>query len=340
MYQSGEVDHLVATDAIGMGLNMDLGHVAFAQLHKFDGRHDRRLTAAEIGRSPAVPVRHMADGTFGTTNGSGPSGRPHLSRRRIAQLFVYAAQAAALAQRRPIDFTSLEALNASLYADPPAPGLIKVRDALDDRKPRHVGPARTTSAPGRAGPAGVRLLWQSAISRYFRRTLTDAHLQLLTTVFRHLTDDPACCRPDWVGSMIARLDRMDGDIDTLVGPDRHVRTWTYLSHRVGWFDDPLHWQGGRGGRGPAVGCAARAADAEIRRPADGRALLKSLRERASSPRDRPGGDVVVERPFGRHARGLRLHARGERARDRAHALFAGAARRAVAGNSTGWRPSW
>jgi ATP-dependent RNA helicase SUPV3L1/SUV3 len=156
MYQSGEVDHLVATDAIGMGLNMDLAHVAFAQLHKFDGNDTRRLTAPEIGQIAGRAGRHMADGTFGTTNGAGA-----LDERIVEAVEAHRYMPIKRLRWRnsDLDFTSLEDLAASLDADPSVPGLVKVRDALDDRSLAIL--SRRDEIRDRArGPAGVRLLWQ------------------------------------------------------------------------------------------------------------------------------------------------------------------------------------
>ncbi len=325
LYQSGEVDHLVATDAIGMGLNMDLGHVAFAQLQKFDGHDTRRLSAAEIGQIAGRAGRHMSDGTFGTTNGAGA-----LDERVVEA--VEAHQFMPLKRLRwrnsRLDFSSLEALAESLDADPGAPGLIKVRDALDDRSLGILG-RREDIRERTRGPAAVRLLWQVCQIPDFRKTLTDAHLHMLATVFKHLTDDAAVLPGPWVGSMIARLDRMDGDIDTLVSRIAHVRTWTYLSHRQQWFDDPLHWQG------LARAVEDRLSDALHERLTqkfvDRRtaALLKSLRERGElSAEIEPGGEVVVDgHPVGTlDGFAFTLGASGLAAE---HRLFAGAARRAV-----------
>lgn len=331
MYQSGEVDHLVATDAIGMGLNMDLGHVAFAQLQKFDGQETRRLTAPEIGQIAGRAGRHMADGTFGTTNGCGALDE------RIVEA-VEAHQFLPLKKLRwrnsDLDFRSLEDLAESLDADPPAKGLIKVRDALDDRSLAILG--RRDDIRDRArGRAGVSLLWQVCQIPDFRKTLTDAHVHLLITVFKHLTDDAAVLPSSWVGAMIARLDRTDGDIDTLVSRIAHVRTWTYLSHRREWFDDPLHWQ-----------ALARAVEDRLsdalherltqkfvdRRTA---ALLRSLRERGELAAEiDAAGDVLVDgHPVGAlegfvFTLGAQTLQGGELATE--NRLFAGAARRAVA----------
>ncbi len=238
MYQAGEVDHLVATDAIGMGLNMDLGHVAFASVRKFDGREDRRLAAPEVAQIAGRAGRHMANGTFGTTNGCEP-----LDDRLIEAVEGHSFPPLKALRWRSsdLDFRSLDALQHTLEAPPPASGLIRTRDALDDRSLAML--ARREAVRARADSRErVRLLWQVCQIPDFRKTLTDAHLHLLANVYHHLTSGRGQLPNDWVGRMIARLDRVDGDIDTLVTRIAHVRTWTYLSHRDDWLDDPRHWQ--------------------------------------------------------------------------------------------------
>jgi ATP-dependent RNA helicase SUPV3L1/SUV3 len=238
MYQAGEVEHLVATDAIGMGLNMDLGHVAFAELRKFDGRSDRRLTAPEIAQIAGRAGRHMADGTFGTTNGA-----PVLDDQLVHAVegHVFPALKALRWRSSDLDFGSLESLAASLDARPPARCLVKVRDALDDRCLGLLG--RRPEIRERADrPERIRLLWQVCQIPDFNKTLSDAHLQMLAVIYGHLTAGPGRLPTDWVARMIARLDDTEGDVDALVGRIAHVRTWTYLTHRTGWLEDAPHWQ--------------------------------------------------------------------------------------------------
>jgi ATP-dependent RNA helicase SUPV3L1/SUV3 len=239
MYQAGEVEHLVATDAIGMGLNMDLAHVAFASLRKFDGRQERGLSPAELAQIAGRAGRHMADGTFGTTNGA-----PALDESIVEAIETHGFPVLKALRWRnsALDFRSLEHLAASLDEPPPAPCLIKVRDALDDRSLALLG-ARPEIRARAEGAERVRLLWQVCQIPDFRKTLTDAHLHLLATVYGHLTTGSGLLPTDWVAAMLARLDRVDGDVDALVGRIAHVRTWTYLSHRTRWLADPEHWQG-------------------------------------------------------------------------------------------------
>ena len=238
LYQAGEVDHLVATDAIGMGLNMDVAHVAFARLAKFDGREARRLHAHEIAQIAGRAGRHMANGTFGTTEGCEP-----LDERTVEAVESHSFPPLKAIRWRStdLDFTSLEALAASLEAPPPADCLVRVKDALDHRSLLLL--ARRPEIAARADrPERVRLLWQVCQIPDFRKTLDDAHLHLLATVFEHLTSGRGLLPTDWFAGMVARLERTDGDIDTLVQRIAHVRTLTYLSHRTDWLAEANHFQ--------------------------------------------------------------------------------------------------
>ena len=239
MYQAGEVEHLVATDAIGMGLNMDVAHVAFAELSKFDGIEHRRLRAPEMAQIAGRAGRHMANGTFGATNGCEP-----FESREIEAIEQHGFPPLKTLRWRnsELDFRGIDALAASLDRQPDQDCLIRVRDAIDHRSLIFLSRRDEVRATA-DGEERVRLLWQVCQIPDFRKTLTDAHLHLLATVYGHLTGPQGVLPNDWVGAMIAQLERFDGDIDALVTRIAHVRTWTYMSHRASWLRDPAHWQG-------------------------------------------------------------------------------------------------
>ena len=238
LFQAGEVDYLVATDAIGMGLNMDLDHVAFARLNKFDGRAPRPLAPAEIAQIAGRAGRHMNDGTFGTTADLGPldpalvtaveehhfDPLPHLYWRN-----------------RRLDFGSPAALLRSLEARPEQRGLVAMREADDHRALRAL--ARLPDIAARASnPAQVRLLWEVCQIPDFRKVMSDTHARLLAQLYRHLASAVARLPADWVADQMTRLDRNDGDIDTLMTRIAHIRTWTYISHRPDWVAGAAQWQ--------------------------------------------------------------------------------------------------
>ncbi|MBM3559492.1 MAG: hypothetical protein FJX53_06405, partial [Alphaproteobacteria bacterium] len=238
MYEAGEVDYLVATDAIGMGLNMAIDHVAFAALAKFDGRNVRRLAPAEMAQIAGRAGRSMNDGTFGPT-GTVPAFEPHLieaiEQHRFETLKRLYWRSAAL------DFASTEALVASLEVPPPSDVLRRAGEGSD-----HLALVAALADPAVRPlvdrPAAVRLLWDACQIPDFRKDFSDGHPRLVARVFGHLARDGRIPE-DWIASSLDRLDLTDGDIDTLVGRIAHVRTWTYVSHRAGWFDDAVGWQG-------------------------------------------------------------------------------------------------
>ncbi|BBK38840.1 hypothetical protein STAQ_39180 [Allostella sp. ATCC 35155] len=238
MYQAGEVDYLVATDAIGMGLNMDVDHVAFARLAKFDGKAPRRLSAAEIGQIAGRAGRHMSDGTFGTTADLGPM-EPEIV--EAVENHRFDPVTGVFWRNARLDMRSLDRLVASLEQRPPSALLVRARAADDEqalaalrRIPDLAQRART--------PDGVRRLWEVCQVPDFRKTMSDAHTRMLAQIYRHLTSGTGRLPEDWVAGHLARMDRGDGDIDTLVARIAHVRTWTYITHRGDWIRDAAHWQ--------------------------------------------------------------------------------------------------
>ncbi len=238
LYQAGEVEYLVATDAIGMGLNMDVDHVAFAALRKFDGRVPRALDAAEVAQIAGRAGRHMNDGTFGTT-----ADLPGIDDDIVAAVEEHSFPPLKRLQWRNADlrFTSVEALLASLSRLPDDPGLARARDADDQLVLQAL--ARDDAVLALANhPERVRLLWEVCQVPDFRKILADHHSRLLGTIFRHLTARPGRLPADWLEGQVRRLDRTDGDVDTLTTRIAHVRTWTYISHRVDWVADAPAWQ--------------------------------------------------------------------------------------------------
>ena len=239
LYQSGEVDFLIATDAIGMGINMDVDHVAFSARDKFDGITVRPLRPEEIGQIAGRAGRYMNDGTFGVTGDADP-----FDAELVEQVENHRYDPVKVLQWRnsALDFSSLESLLASLDAPPPARGLVKARPASDhftlqtltrDEEIRALTPA----------PAALRLLWQACQLPDFRKLTPDEHSRLVGQIFRHLISEDGVLPEDWLARQIARLDVVDGDVDTLSGRIAQIRTWTYAAHKQGWTRDPAHWQG-------------------------------------------------------------------------------------------------
>ncbi len=238
MFQAGEVDYLVATDAIGMGLNMDLDHVAFARTGKFDGRGPRRLTAAEIAQIAGRAGRHMSDGTFGTTADQGPLD-PELVEAVEAHRFDPLTRLNWRNVR--LRFESVDALLRSLDERPTVPGLVQAREADDHRALQALARNREVAELARHRGA-VRLLWEVCQIPDFRKVMSDTHTRLLAHIFSHLAGPEERLPTVWIAGQMANLDRVDGDIDSLMSRIAHVRTWTYITHRGDWVDGATAWQ--------------------------------------------------------------------------------------------------
>ncbi len=239
LFQSGEVDFLVATDAIGMGLNMDVDHVAFAGLRKFDGRRTRWLHAQEIGQIAGRAGRYRKDGTFGVTGDA-----PDLEADVIAAVegHVFPPLAAAEWRNARLDFQSLQGLMRSLAAPPPTPGLKLSEESQDETTLRQLAVDETVVRRCR-DRANLMRLWEACQTPDFRKATQDEHTRLIGGMFVHLTQGNRRLPEDWMQSQFASLDRDDGDIDALSARLARVRTLAYVANRGDWLADPQGWQG-------------------------------------------------------------------------------------------------
>ena len=237
LYQDGEVDYLVATDAIGMGLNMDVNHVAFAGLGKFDGHRPRRLAPAEIAQIAGRAGRGMRDGTFGTT-----AACPELPEAVAAAVESHEFEPlAALSWRNnKLDFTSLTSLLDSLQAPPGRPGLVRGNDATD-----FVTLAALAQDPEVRAladrPGRIRLLWEACQVPDFRKITDDSHVRLCARIFSHIGRHQKLPEA-WLATQFAALGRPEGDIDTLMARVTAVRVWSYIAARPDWVPDAAAWQ--------------------------------------------------------------------------------------------------
>ncbi|MDQ2954362.1 MAG: helicase, partial [Pseudomonadota bacterium] len=238
LYQAGDVDYLVATDAIGMGLNLDVDHVAFASDRKFDGYQFRHLNPAELAQIAGRAGRATRDGTFGTTGRCPPFGDD-----LVQQLETHSFEPLKLLQWRnsDLDYSSLGALQASLAAAPSEQGLTRAPIAEDILVLEHA--ARDHDIRGLAkARAAVQLLWDVCQVPDYRKIAPANHAELVTTLYGFLMREGKI-PTDWFQRQVAQADRTEGDIDTLSTRIAHVRTWTFVANRPDWLADPEHWQG-------------------------------------------------------------------------------------------------
>jgi ATP-dependent RNA helicase SUPV3L1/SUV3 len=238
MFQSGDVDYLVATDAVGMGLNLDVDHVAFASDRKYDGYQFRRLNPSEFAQIAGRAGRASRDGTFGTTGRCAPF-EPEL----VNALQNHTFESVKVLQWRnsKLDFSSLGSLQVSLALAPSHDALTRAPIAEDLRVLDHA--ARDADVREMAhGAAAVERLWDTCQIPDYRKIAPAAHAELVTTLFGFLMRKGRI--PDaWFGAQVEQADRVDGDIDTLSSRIAQIRTWTFVANRPDWLADPEHWQG-------------------------------------------------------------------------------------------------
>src|SRR6056297_1736896 len=238
MYQSGDVDFLVATDAIGMGLNLDIDHVAFSGTTKFDGRRMRHLAPNELAQIAGRAGRYMNDGTFGVTGEA-----PPLDDEVVEAIESHSFTPVRKLQWRnaSLDFRSAERLIASLEAPSEDERLARSRDADDLIALRTLAENGEIAARTRH-PRDVRLLWDVCRIPDFRGISHAEHAGLLERIFGYL-HELGRVPDDWLARQVKLIDRTDGDIDTLSKRLAYIRTWTYVAQRKGWVDDETHWRG-------------------------------------------------------------------------------------------------
>ncbi|MGB7040213.1 MAG: helicase-related protein, partial [Xanthobacteraceae bacterium] len=290
LYQSGEVDYLVATDAIGMGLNLDVDHIAFASDRKFDGYQYRKLNPSELAQIAGRAGRATRDGTFGTS-GRCPPFEPEL----VQALESHTFDPVKLVQWRSsdLDFSSVGALQATLATAPTENALARAPVAEDILVLDHA--ARDDGVRNMIGsPADVERLWDVCQLPDYRKIAPANHAELVVTLFGYLQREGKIAT-DWFAEQIAMADRTDGDIDTLSTRIAHIRTWTFAANRPDWLADPEHWQSVTRGVEDKLSDALHERLTE--RFVDRRtsALMRRMRDSSSlDPQFNKTGEVIVE----------------------------------------------
>ena len=231
MFLNGEVDYLVATDAIGMGLNLDVAHVAFASLRKFDGRRTRRLTVSEMAQIAGRAGRHHKDGTFGSLGGEDSD----------AAFTPEEIEAIEAHRFPPVDHLfwrdgtprtdRLDHLIADLEERPDRPELRAAPQAVDLSVLKRLADDSLVIDRAR-GQRQVERLWAACSLPDFQKLGTEHHGRAVARIWRFLSEGNGHIPRDWFAQAIARLDSVQGDIDTLAGRIAAARTWSYIAHRA------------------------------------------------------------------------------------------------------------
>ncbi|MEO8454393.1 MAG: helicase-related protein [Sphingomicrobium sp.] len=237
MFQRGEVDYLVATDAIGMGLNMDVTHVAFAGLEKFDGRRDRRLTIAEMAQIAGRAGRHQKDGSFGTLGLTEESGG--FTEEEVAAIEEHRFRPldSVYWRNADLDFSDVRALIRSLEAKSDDPLLRAAPEAIDLAVLRLI--AEDPAIVSRRGTQ-ARRLWAVCGLPDFRKVGPMHHVRMVRRLFSYIAEGGHVPH-EWFAAEVARLDNMSGDIEALADRLAGIRSWAYIAHRSDWLADPAKW---------------------------------------------------------------------------------------------------
>jgi ATP-dependent RNA helicase SUPV3L1/SUV3 len=237
MFQRGEVDYLVATDAIGMGLNMDVTHVAFAGLEKFDGRRDRRLTIAEMAQIAGRAGRHQKDGTFGTLGLTEETGG--FSEEEVAAIEEHRFRPldSVYWRNAELDFTDVRTLIRSLETRSDDPILRSAPEAIDLAVLKLI--AEDPAIASRKG-AQARRLWAVCGLPDFRKVGPMHHARMVRRLFSYIGEGGHIPH-EWFAAEVARLDNMSGDIEALADRLAGIRSWAYIAHRLDWLKEPAKW---------------------------------------------------------------------------------------------------
>ncbi|MEM7719225.1 MAG: helicase-related protein [Pseudomonadota bacterium] len=303
MYQNGDVDYLVATDAIGMGLNLDIDHVAFSGLRKFDGRRMRDLQPNELAQIAGRAGRFQRDGTFGVTGEA-----PALEDRVVDAITSHSFTPLKKLQWRnsKLEFGSIDRLVASLEAPPTLEHVVRAREADDLIALKTLGEDAETRARASDGQS-VRLLWDVCRVPDFRGISHQEHSSLLTSIYGFLHENGEVPE-DWLSRQIKRIDRTDGDIETLSKRLAFIRTWTYVAQRKGWTRDEDHWRDATRAVEDRLSDALH--EALTQRFVDRRTsvLLRRLKQKEALVAEvNDKGEVTVEGQFVGRLEGFRFH---------------------------------
>ncbi len=236
LYQNGDVDFLVATDAIGMGLNLDIHHVAFADDTKFDGRQSRPLTPSELGQIAGRAGRHKHNGTFGVTGGT-----ENFDEELVVQLESHDFEPVRQVQWRNsvLDFSSVERLRGSLEVSPEDRTLTRVPIATDQLAMEFL--SRNEAGALARGHEAVKLLWECCQIPDYQGISPAAHGEIATRIYSDLRRFDRVSA-EWIAEQVRFCDNAEGDIDTLSNRIKQIRTWTFVANRKNWLEDPTYWR--------------------------------------------------------------------------------------------------
>ena len=237
LYQSGDVDYLVATDAIGMGINMDLDNVYFSNLKKFDGKKLRRLKLSEISQIAGRAGRYLNDGSFGITGDCGEISSEEielLENHKIDEIHT-------IFWRNPnLDFKSGDKLIKSLEERPGKSWLRKISECEDEKVLKYIL-KDTEKLQIFNNENELKLLWECCQIPDFVKKTYGNHLEVVGKVFNFLRESPGKITNKYMKQQLSILDKLDGNVDSVSNRIANVRTWSYVANKNGWVENQDYW---------------------------------------------------------------------------------------------------
>jgi ATP-dependent RNA helicase SUPV3L1/SUV3 len=232
LFQSGDVDFLVATDAIGMGINMDIDHVSFNNMNKFDGKRNRNLRLTEIGQIAGRAGRYLKNGSFGITGKCedlNPEQIDRLENHKFDSVInIYW-------RNSNLDFSSTNNFLNSLDKKPFDPILLRNKDLLDENV------LKSFVSKNSNMPINIPILWECCQIPDFTKSSYNEHIEIVKTVYKFLISEKNKIPNDWMKLQVSSLDNYSGNIDSIANRISHVRTWAYVSYKKNWVENSDYW---------------------------------------------------------------------------------------------------
>jgi len=237
LYQSGDANFLVATDAIGMGINMDINNVSFSNLRKFDGKKTRKLNLSEISQIAGRAGRHINDGTFGITGQC-----KQLTSDEIEKLEKHELNEVDVLYWRnsEINFNSLDNLVSSLEKKTNSEFLKRINDCEDEKVLKFLI-KNNNDIKAKYSKDYIKMLWECCQIPDFSKKAYGNHIEVVKKVFEFLTSKSGKVTNDYMKKQLEHLDKYNGNIDTLTNRISNVRTWSYVSNKKNWASNSDYW---------------------------------------------------------------------------------------------------
>ena len=237
LYQSGDVDFLVATDAIGMGINMDLDHIYFSNLKKFDGKKLRKLNLSEIGQIAGRAGRYLNDGSFGIT---GDCKEINAEEVDLLENHKFEEIQYLFWRNSHLNFNNPHALIKSLDEKPNKSWLRKIHECEDEKALKFFLQNRKMMNT-ELNQEKLSLLWECCQIPDFVKKTYGNHYDVIENVFKYLNSEKGKITDDFMRLQLIKLDKLDGNVDSLSNRIANVRTWSYVSNKNNWIENQNYW---------------------------------------------------------------------------------------------------